>query len=761
MKTKWLATLVAFLLVLPLFLAFAPHDSKDAFDSIGNSAAGGTGGNGPFTSDNVFLLGHLPLDEVGGVGANVLGSDCWGWTDPQTGKEYAIIGLSNATSFVDISDPTDPKYLGRLLTQTGNSAWRDMKVYNDYVFIVSDGNDNHGMQVWDLTQLRDADPGNPQIFSNTAWYSGVTSTHNIALNEASGYAYLVGSNRASGGLHVVDVQNPLNPVEAGNYSAAGYCHDCQVVTYNGPDPDYQGSEIAFCCNGRTQSDNDAVVIVDVTHKNNMTLVSSNTYPQPGYCHQGWLSVDQRYFYLGDEFDESYFGGGTRLIVWDCLDLDNPVYLGFYEGATPAIDHNVFTKGDKVYVSNYSAGMRVLQVDPTDPLNLTEIASIDTFMSDNDVDYDGAWANYPYFDSGVIVINDRQNGMFVVRLTELEFEFPNGRPDLIDPSGVVEFQVVVSGFNGEPAPGTGTLHVDRGNGYEEFPMDEVSTNLYDAIFPSSECGSVVNYFVSATSTEGVQECFPSDAPDSFFTATSADVVSTPFADDFQTNQGWSVSGDAASGVWERGVPAGDGDRGDPLSDGDGSGQCYLTENGPDDTDVDGGTTVLTSPLMDALGNGNAVSAVLSYYRWYSNDVGNAPASDIFVVEISNNDGQSWVELETVGPAGNEVSGGWFHKTFNISDYVTPTDQMRLRFSASDLGDGSVVEAAVDGIEIMLVECDEDVLHGDVNLDGTVNLLDVDPFITILSAGGYQPEADINKDGVVNLLDVQAFIDLLGG
>ena len=762
MKTKWIATLVALVVSLPLFLAFAPHDDPDAaFDSIANSAPAGTGGNGPFDTENIFVLGHLPLNELGAGQANVIGSDCWGWTDAQSGKEYGLVCLTNATCFVDISDPTDPLYLGRLPTQTGNSAWRDVKVYNDYAFIVSDGNDNHGMQVFDLTQLRTADPNNPQTYSNTAWYGGVNSSHNIAINEDTGFAYIVGSNRASGGLHAVNIQNPLAPVEVGNYSAAGYCHDVQVVTYSGPDPDYQGREIAFCCNGRTQSDNDAVVIVDVTNKNNMTSVSVNTYPQPGYCHQGWLSEDQRYFYLGDEFDEQGFGGGTRLIVFDCLDLDNPVYLGFYEGTTNAVDHNVFISGDKAYVANYAAGLRVLQIDQNDPSNLTEIASVDTFMSDNDPDFDGAWASYPYFSSGTILINDRQNGMFAVRLTELEFELPAELPELIDPSGQVEFQVSVSGFNGQPVPGTGKLHVDLGNGFEEFPMNEVSPNLYEAVFPATECGSIINYFVSATSSNGIEECIPSSAPDTFFSATSADSIATPFADNFQTNMGWSVTGDASDGMWERGVPNGDGDRGDPVTDGDGSGQCYLTGNAAGNSDIDNGTTVLTSPVMDGVGSGNAVAAFINYHRWYSNDIGNAPASDIFVIEISNDNGQNWTELETVGPDGNEVSGGWFYKSFNIADFVTPTSEMRIRFTASDLGDGSVVEAAVDGVEIMLVECDQEVLHGDVNLDGVVNLLDVGPFIDLLSTGDYQAEADVNKDGMVNLLDVQPFIDALGG
>ena len=237
---------------------------------------------------------------------------------------------------------------------------------------------------------------------------------------------------------------------------------------------------------------------------------------------------------------------------------------------------------------------------------------------------------------------------------------------------------------------------------------------------------------------------------------------PFEDNFQSNMGWSVSGNAAEGQWERGVPAGDGERGDPTVDGDGSGLCFLTENGAGNTDVDDGTTTLTSPTMDAIGDGSSEAAFISYYRWYSNDIGNAPAADIFVVEISNNNGQSWTNLETVGPGGFEVSGGWIAKSFLISDFVVPTDQMRIRFMASDLNDGSVVEAGVDGVEILLVSCEEDMtLLGDVNMDGVVNLLDVAPFIELIANGGFLPEADMNQDGVVNLLDVQLFIAAIAG
>lgn len=155
----------------------------------------------------------------------------------------------------------------------------------------------------------------------------------------------------------------------------------------------------------------------------------------------------------------------------------------------------------------------------------------------------------------------------------------------------------------------------------------------------------------------------------------------------------------------------------------------------------------------------MSSFITYYRWYSNAIGNTPGSDTFVIEISNDNGLTWVTLETVGPAGNEVSGGWHRKSFEISDFLAPTNQMRIRFNASDLGQGSLVEAGVDGVSIILVQCDEDFVLGDTNLDGEVNFFDIEPFIGILSSNVFLEQADCNQDGVVNFLDISAFIAIL--
>ncbi len=362
------------------------------------------GDAGGYECNGYDLMAHIPLSVFNTTGAN----DSWGWTDPDDGKEYVLMGLENGTAFIDISDPVNPIYLGKLPTATGTTVWRDIKTYNNYAFIVSEAS-GHGMQIFDLTRLRNVN--NPPVtFTEDAHYSGFSDAHNIVINENTGYAYAVGTNTFGGGAHFVNIQDPLNPVAAGGFSADGYTHDAQVVTYIGPDADYVGSEIFIGSNGSGQ----IISIVDVTNKSNPQGISTLSYSNSGYTHQGWFTEDQRYFLLGDEFDESNVGFNTRTIVFDLTDLDNPVLSYEYFGTTPAIDHNGYVKGDNYYLSNYAAGLRVLDISDIENDNIVEIGFFDTYQDNNDASYNGVWNVYPYFESENIMINDRSGGFFLVR-----------------------------------------------------------------------------------------------------------------------------------------------------------------------------------------------------------------------------------------------------------------------------------------------------------------------------------------------------------
>ena len=336
-------------------------------------------------------------------------NDSWGWTDALDGKEYAIIGLRNGTAFVDISNPTDIVLLGTLPTQTSQSIWRDIKVYQDYAFIVSEAG-GHGMQVFDLTRLRNA-TSPPQIFTEDAHYDGFGNAHNIVINTESGFAYAVGTQTFNGGPHFIDISDPLNPLAAGGYSDNNYSHDAQVVTYNGPDTDYTGREILIGSNANI------VALVDITDKANPVEISTITYPTIGYTHQGWFTEDQRYFLLGDETDELGFGFNTRTIVFDFNDLDNPQLSFEYEGPTEAIDHNGYVLGDRFYLSNYRAGFRLIDISDIGNGNMSELGFFDTYIPNDDADFNGGlWNVYPYFESGNIVLSGG-GGFFLVKQNE--------------------------------------------------------------------------------------------------------------------------------------------------------------------------------------------------------------------------------------------------------------------------------------------------------------------------------------------------------
>ncbi|WP_082041745.1 choice-of-anchor B family protein [Lacinutrix sp. Hel_I_90] len=368
---------------------------------------------GIYPCSGIDLLAIIDAVTLGGS-TQAKGSDIWGWTDPNNGNEYALIGLTNSTAFVNVTDSANPIFLGRLNSNEGTSVWRDIKVYNNYAFIVADGNQNanHGMQVFDLTRLRNV-PNIPEIFTADTIYTDVGACHNIVINESEAVAYLVGCGVTNGGGPIfLDISNPLNPTFLGDYTAGGYSHDAQVVTYNGPDTDYSGKEIYIGSNGST----DKVVVLDVTDKTNVIPISEFSYPQPAYTHQGWFTDDQAYFILGDEVDEQTFGFNTKTLVFNLTDLDNPTLSSTYTGVTPAIDHNGYVKGNEYYLSNYSAGMRILDItNISAPTNsMTETAFFDTYPSNDSANFNGVWSVYPYFASGNIIISDTERGLFVVR-----------------------------------------------------------------------------------------------------------------------------------------------------------------------------------------------------------------------------------------------------------------------------------------------------------------------------------------------------------
>ena len=360
---------------------------------------------GLYPCNGYDFIGRIPLVDFNAQSGN----DSWGWTDTTTGKEYALMGLDNGVAFIDISDEENLLYLGKLPGIGEPSSWRDIKVYKDHAFIVSESQ-GAGMQVFDLTKLREV--ANPPItFTRDAQYGGFGNAHNIVINEATGFAYVVGTARNDqfgGGAHFINIQDPKNPIAAGGYAENGYSHDAQVVTYNGPDSDYTGREIYV------GSNEDVVIIADVTDKDNPINISRVTYPNIEYTHQGWFTDDQRYFLLGDELDEIERGFKTRTLIFDFSDLDNPFKHDTYLGTTSAIDHNGYVKGDEYFLANYTAGLRVLDISGVANKSISEAGFFDTYPISDNAQFSGVWNVYPYFASGKIVISDINSGLFIIR-----------------------------------------------------------------------------------------------------------------------------------------------------------------------------------------------------------------------------------------------------------------------------------------------------------------------------------------------------------
>ena len=443
---------------------------------------------GEYPCSNIDLLGHLTTDDLlAEEHQGILLNDIWGWTDPDTGKEYAIIGMANGTSFVDISDPENPLMLGILpehhLAEShkfsgkeehdgAKSIWRDIKVYQNHAFIVSE-DVGHGMQVFDLTDLRDV-VDTPTEFMEAGHYSGISNAHNIVINEETGFAYAVGGTGSAvcgeGGLHIINIQDPKNPVYEACYDFDGYTHDAQCVIYNGPDLDYQGKEICF------NSNEDTITIVDVDDKDNIEEVSRTGYEGARYTHQGWLTEDQKFFLSNDELDEEYNGVNTTTFIWDVQDLDNPVLIGKYIHGTKAIDHNLYIVGNKAYESNYTSGLRVLDITDISDASLNLSGFFDTYPVNNNVEFYGTWSNYPFFESGVIAVSDITNGLFLLKLSDVSETVILTQPQDIDGCVGQHYDMSVEASGDDLSF---RWQIDTGSGFEDITDFANYNNTYSA------------------------------------------------------------------------------------------------------------------------------------------------------------------------------------------------------------------------------------------------------------------------------------------
>ena len=410
---------------------------------------------GQYPCEGLDLMCVRSFEQLGGVPPGN-GNDCWGWT--QDGREFVLFGRSDGTSIIEVTDPVNPVMVADVPTASMPCLWRDIKVIGDVAYIVSDA-EGHGMQILNLASIPNAEPMSaPLMFVP---YSGFGKAHNVVANPATGFVYGVGTDTFSGGLHIVDVSDPSDPILAGSWEEL-YVHDAQAVVYEGPDEDYAGREVVFAFCGLA-----GIRIIDVEDKADCQTVSSVQDSSWVYVHQGWLSEDQRFLFMNDERDEvDQVASLTRTWVMDVQDLDNPFVVGFHEGALGVTDHNLYTLDGTLYAANYFGGIQVFDIVDAASANLEMIAFFDTNPFSNQVGTGGgAWSVYPYFPSGNVAIST-QSHFFMVR--------PSGLVDVISGPAAVEPEVMLHAEEGQirvrsTCAGTARVYDVMGRHQADWPM----------------------------------------------------------------------------------------------------------------------------------------------------------------------------------------------------------------------------------------------------------------------------------------------------
>ncbi|MGE3108596.1 MAG: M14 family zinc carboxypeptidase [Phycisphaerales bacterium] len=341
---------------------------------------------------------------------------------------------------------------------------------------------------------------------------------------------------------------------------------------------------------------------------------------------------------------------------------------------------------------------------------------------------------------------------------LYFGFPGGTPGSVPPDVAQSVQVEFGRAGRLPLTGSLRLFARVGDSgpFSQSTPGGIGGNLFDAMLPGAPCGSSVQIYLQGQTDDGQLVSYPPEGPLGPIVIPVANTAAV-FADDAETDRGWTLgaAGDTAtSGQWTRGNPIGTAAQPeDDHTPGAGM-NCFFTGQGTagggvGQADVDGGLTTLISPEIDLAGR---TSPRVSYWRWYSNTQGAAPNADTFRIDISNDDGGTWTNLETVGPSGPEAGGGWFFREFDVSSVITPTSSVRVRFVAEDAGAGSVVEAAVDDFAVTATADCPTGCPADVNGDMMVNSQDFFDFLGAFFAD----DADFNHDGMTNSQDFFDFI-----
>ena len=709
-----------------------PYEGPSWRSDVDGGLAGG------FDFDGIGLLSNLTMSELD---PGQEGSDCWGYVS-SSGREYALMTTTGGTSFVEITNPGNPQIIQYI--DGPDCLWRDVKVFGDYCYIVSDC--GGGIQV---ISLQNIDSGSVTLV-NTITTGGTTNSHNIVMDPDTGLIARCGGGNNLGLRFYDAAANPVNPPLVGEWTPI-YVHDAQLRTFDsGP---YAGQTLAYCCGGTGNgSGSTRLAVVNVTNPSNPVLLGEAFYSGSAYCHQGWLSEDSATFYVNDEL----YSGQSSTFIFDVSDPTNPSFVNRSTNGLGSVCHNCYVKGDKLFAANYRSGLRVFDI--SSPYNPVEISYFDTYPENNGNGFNGAWSVYPYFPSGNVIVSDIERGLFVL---STDFTFvgftpagSGGFPELIESSGQI-LTVDISIEGGTLDTGSGVVLFNDGTGTQQSSLNFNGTQ-YSVTLPALSCPGQLSFSFAIQDNEGT--LYESQT----YARTIADSVDLVVEDDFDSSAGWSAQTTASVGGWERAIPSNDTisviDCSAPGTDADadGNGFCWVTGNGNSsfgcEFDIDSGQTTLTSSVYTV----DIEDPEVIFSWWYDNtSSNNTEFDDPFVVEISGNSGASWTTLLTVA-LGSSAQTGWTESAFLVSDYVTLTSGLRMRFTASDNDPGSVVEAGVDAFRIQQLSCsDACPIPADLNCDGVVNGVDLSLVLGNWGSNG-QDGGDVTGDGNVNGQDIASVL-----